>query len=64
MTCSMLDCDCDFRNQRAALSGAFHKQVRADLEAHAPRALAVARPLRVVITNLPADHVESVQAKV
>lgn len=39
-------------------------QVRADLEAHAPRALAVARPLRVVISNLPPGHVETVQAKV
>lgn len=38
--------------------------MRADLEAHAPRALAVARPLRVVISNLPPGHVETVQAKV
>mmetsp|Transcript_551 Transcript_551/g.1641 ORF Transcript_551/g.1641 Transcript_551/m.1641 type:complete len:812 (+) Transcript_551:162-2597(+) len=38
--------------------------VRSDLEENAARALAVLRPLRVVITNLTEGHVEQVQAKV
>lgn len=33
--------------------------VREDLDAHAPRRMAVIDPLRLVITNLPADHEES-----
>ena len=39
-------------------------QVRGDLEAHAQRALTVSRPLRVVISNLLPNHVETVQARV
>ncbi len=35
---------------------------RADLNAHAPRVLAVLRPLRVVITNFPEDRVVEVDA--
>jgi glutaminyl-tRNA synthetase len=33
--------------------------VRDDLDAHAPRRMAVLDPLKLVITNLPADHVET-----
>lgn len=36
----------------------------ADLDATSRRALAVLRPLRVVITNLPDSHFEEVEAKV
>ena len=36
--------------------------IRADLDETAPRRLAVLRPLRVRITNLPADHLEQVEA--
>ena len=35
-----------------------------DLDANSPRTLAVLHPLRLVITNLPQDHLEMVQAKV
>lgn len=38
--------------------------IRLDLDATAPRSLAVLRPLKVVITNLPDDHFEEVEAKV
>ena len=38
--------------------------IRADLDAIAPRALGVLRPLKVVIKNLPEDHFEEVDAKV
>ncbi len=38
--------------------------IRADLDAHSPRALAVLRPLRLVLTNLPADHFQEFPAKV
>ena len=38
--------------------------IRSDLDAHSPRALAVLRPLRLVLTNLPADHFEEFPAKV
>lgn len=37
--------------------------IRADLDVNSPRALGVLRPLRVVITNLPDDHFEEVEAK-
>lgn len=37
--------------------------IRADLDASSARSLAVLRPLRVVITNLPDDHMEEVEAK-
>ena len=39
----------------------FH--VRGDLHLTSPRTLAVLHPLRVVITNLPEDHYEMVDAK-
>ena len=38
--------------------------VRADLEASSPRALAVLRPLLVVLTNLPPEHSTHVEARV
>ena len=38
--------------------------VRQDLDANSPRALGVLRPLRLVITNLPDDHYEEVEAKI
>lgn len=37
--------------------------IRLDLDATSPRTLAVLRPLKVVITNLPEDHYEEVEAK-
>ncbi len=37
--------------------------IRAAADAAAPRALAVLRPLRLVLTNLPPDHHEEVAAK-
>jgi glutaminyl-tRNA synthetase len=37
--------------------------VRVDLDATSRRRLAVLRPLRVVVTNLPDDHLEMVEAK-
>lgn len=43
----------------------YHKlehHVRAHLDATSPRALAVLRPLRVVITNVPEGHCEGVAA--
>lgn len=38
--------------------------VRSDLEASSPRALAVLRPLLVVLTNLAPQHCAQVEAKV
>ena len=38
--------------------------VRADLDATSERALAVLRPLKVIIDNLPDDHIEHVDAKI
>ncbi|GIL78897.1 hypothetical protein Vretimale_110 [Volvox reticuliferus] len=37
--------------------------IRAELDATSPRALAVLRPLKLVITNMPEDHFEEVEAK-
>ena len=42
----------------------FDHHIRADLDATSRRKLAVLRPLKVTITNLPDDHFESLQAKV
>lgn len=42
----------------------FEYHVRADLDATSERALAVLRPLKVVISNLPDDHMEFVEAKI
>ena len=38
--------------------------VRAELDTNARRSLAVLRPLRLVLTNLSADHCVNVHAKV
>ena len=38
--------------------------IRADLDSTSPRALAVLCPLRLVLTNLPEDYSQPVQAKV
>ncbi len=38
--------------------------IRADLDAHSRRALAVLRPLRLVLTNLAPDHFQAFAAKV
>ncbi|BDA41649.1 Glutamine-tRNA ligase [Coccomyxa sp. Obi] len=38
--------------------------IRADLDATSPRALAVLEPLRLVLTNLPADHFLTCDARV
>ncbi|GMH32257.1 hypothetical protein BSKO_00091 [Bryopsis sp. KO-2023] len=38
--------------------------IRQDLDATSPRTMAVLRPLKVVISNLPDDHMEEVSAKV
>nr|MDQ2694629.1 glutamine--tRNA ligase/YqeY domain fusion protein [Pseudomonadota bacterium] len=42
--------------------GLLENCVRDDLERHAPRAMAVLRPLRVVIENYPQDQVEELEA--
>ena len=39
-------------------------QVRSDADQNAPRCLAVLRPLRVVLVNLPEDHFGEVAARV
>lgn len=55
---------CDMVPVTSADSGSFddvvnlEKAIRDDLNANAPRAMAVLNPLKVVITNLPADHEE------
>ena len=38
--------------------------IRADLEASSPRLLAVLRPLKITLTNLPADYHRFVKADV
>ena len=38
--------------------------IRAELDAHSPRCLAVLRPLRLLLTNLPPDHFQEFPAKV
>ena len=38
--------------------------IRADLDGTSERVLAVLRPLRLVLTNLPENHSQSVDAKV
>lgn len=40
----------------------FESAVREDMDRHAPRAMAVLRPLKVVIENFPADRVETLSA--
>jgi glutaminyl-tRNA synthetase len=39
--------------------GVLENSVREDLDAHAPRRMAVLDPLKLVITNLPEDHAET-----
>ncbi|MDQ2972742.1 MAG: glutamine--tRNA ligase/YqeY domain fusion protein [Pseudomonadota bacterium] len=39
--------------------GVLENCVREDLDAHAPRRMAVLNPLKLVLTNLPADHEET-----
>jgi glutaminyl-tRNA synthetase len=48
-------------NSRADVAS-FEAAVRDDLNARAPRVLAVLRPLRVVLANYPADQVEELDA--
>jgi len=38
--------------------------IRADLDSTSERVLAVLRPLKLVLTNLPEDHSQTVEAKV
>jgi hypothetical protein len=49
---------------QAGLAQKHPSACRADLDAFAPRTLAVLRPLRIVITNLSPDHEEEVEGKV
>ncbi len=51
------------RNDNIIPTHKLEHHIRADLDASSSRALAVLRPLRCVITNLPDDHVELVDAK-
>jgi glutaminyl-tRNA synthetase len=46
------------KRENAIDVGLLEHFVREDLNAHAPRAMAVLRPLKVVLENYPADHVE------
>ena len=48
----------DNRVEMASLESA----IRDDLDAHAPRAMAVLRPLKVVIENWPAERVDRIEA--
>ncbi len=52
------------RNDSEISPHKFEHHVRMDLDATSERALAVLSPLKVVIDNLPDDHVEQVQARV
>lgn len=52
------------RNDSEISPHKFEYHVRMDLDATSERALAVLSPLKVVIDNLPDDHVEQVQARV
>ena len=51
------------RNDNTIPMHKLEHHIRLDLEANSPRALAVLRPLKVIITNLPVDHLETRQAK-
>lgn len=51
------------RNDNIIPTHKLEHHIRADLDASSSRALAVLRPLRCVITNLPDDHVELVEGK-
>ncbi len=52
------------RNESEISPHKFEHHVRMDLDATSERALAVLSPLKVVIDNLPDDHIEQVQARV
>ena len=49
------------RSDSTVEMGALENAIRSDLDVHAPRRMAVLRPLKVVITNYPEDQVESLQ---
>ncbi|KXZ51794.1 hypothetical protein GPECTOR_11g237 [Gonium pectorale] len=51
------------RNENLVPLHRLEHHVRAELDATSPRALAVLRPLKVVITNMPEGHFEEVEAK-
>lgn len=51
------------RNENLIPMHKLEHHIRADLDASSPRTLAVLRPLRVVITNLPEGHYEEVEGK-
>ncbi|KAG2491132.1 hypothetical protein HYH03_010575 [Edaphochlamys debaryana] len=51
------------RNENIIALHRLEHHVRAELDATSPRALAVLRPLKVVITNMPEAHFEEVEAK-
>ena len=50
------------RSEQMIGAGQLETVVRDALNRDAPRAMAVARPLKVVLTNLPEDHFEELQA--
>ena len=49
------------RSDSTVEMGVLENAIRSDLETHAPRRMAVLRPLKVVITNYPEGQVESLQ---
>lgn len=51
------------RNDNMVHMHKLEHHIRSELDVSAPRALAVLRPLRVVISNLPEHHYEEVEAK-
>ncbi|GFR51525.1 hypothetical protein Agub_g13941 [Astrephomene gubernaculifera] len=51
------------RNENIIALHRLEHHVRSELDATSPRTLAVLRPLKVVITNMPADHFEEVEAR-
>lgn len=51
------------RNENMAYLHKLEHYVRADLEQHAPRRFGVQDPLKLVLTNLPADFTRTVEAR-
>ncbi len=49
------------RSDSTVEMGVLENAIRTDLDAHAPRRMAVLRPLKLVISNWPADQVETLQ---
>jgi len=49
------------RSDSTVEMGVLENAIRTDLDAHAPRRMAVLRPLKLVISNFPADQVETLQ---